>query len=164
MPPHAAAPAAQFEMRTIAAMKAIVISVDGACSGRRCACAAVAMRNGCLVAKGSRNLPEAGGYVLAAEIAAVALAGRLLRPDDATAAPIIVETDNPDVLRVIETLYRPRQANRLPAGILAEAITFARQHQVTLKLLPRNSTRGLQLAHRLASRHLWAHRERFTRD
>jgi hypothetical protein len=143
-------------------MQVLVISVDGACSGRRCACGAVAMQNGRVIAEGSRNVPEAGGYVLAAEIAGVALAARLLRSGDACAT-IVVETDNQDVSRVIERGFRPRQAARLPARVLAEAVAFARRYQPTFKLLPRSSTPGLRRADRLASRHLWAGRRRFAR-
>jgi hypothetical protein len=138
-------------------MEALVISVDGACSGRRCACAAVAMQNSRVIAEGSRNLPEADGYVLAAEIAGLSLAARLLRSCD-DGATIIVETDNPDVPRVIAHGHRPRQGYRLPAGVIAEAMAFAQRHRVTFHLLPRNSTPGLRRAHRLASRHLWAGR------
>jgi hypothetical protein len=144
------------------AMETIVISVDGACSGRRCACAAIAMQDGRLVAEDSRNLPEAGGYVLAVEIAGVSLAARLLPPSD-DAVTIIVETDNPDVPRVIERGYRPRQACRIPAKVLGEAIAFAQRHQVIFKLLPRNSTPGLRRAHRVASRQLWVRRRRAAR-
>jgi len=143
-------------------METIVISVDGACSGSRCACAAVAMQNGRIIGEGSRNLPEAGGYVLAAELAGVALAAHLLRPTDDKAA-IIVETDHPDVPRLIEDGYQPRQRYRLPREVVAEATMFAQRHRVTLKLLPRNSTPGLRRAHRLASRHLWSRRWRFAR-
>jgi len=138
-------------------MEAIVISVDGACSGRRCACAAVITQNGRVIAEGSRNLPEAGGYVLGAEVAGVSLAAHLLGAVDY--ALLIVETDNPDVPRVIERGYRPRQAARLPARPLAEAIDFAQRHQVAFRLVPRNSTPGLRRAHRLANRHLWAGRK-----
>jgi hypothetical protein len=96
----------------------VVISVDGACSGSRCACAARVTRNGRVVAEGSRSLPEIEGHVLAAEIAAVALAAGLAADEDA-AAKFVVETDNPDVPRVIEQSYRPKQAERIPAGLLA---------------------------------------------
>ncbi len=47
-----------------------VLSVDGACSGRKAACAAVASRDGEIVAQVSRFVPHAEGYALAAEIAA----------------------------------------------------------------------------------------------
>jgi hypothetical protein len=82
-------------------MERLVISVDGACSGRRCAGAAIVMQNGRVVAEGSRNLPAAGRYVLAEDIAGVAFARRLLRPGSDTAANI-VETENTDVPRVSE--------------------------------------------------------------
>ena len=138
-------------------MPTLVISVDGACSGRRCACSAVLMQDGRVLAEGSRNLPQAGGYVLGAEIAGVSLAARLVQPGDGSGS-IIVETDNPDVPRVIEQGYRPRQAARLPADALAEAIAFAHRYSVAFRSLPRNSTPGLRRAHRLASRHLWVRR------
>ncbi len=138
-------------------MDKVVISVDGACSGRRCACAARVTRNGRVVAESSRSLPEVDGYVLAAEIAAVALAVGLVADEDA-AAMFVVETDNPDVPRVIEQGYRPKQAERIPAGLLASVIDFARTHIVAFERLPRNSTPGLRRAHRLASRRLWQRR------
>ena len=55
-----------------------LISVDGACSGKRAACAAVIAVDGRIVAERSRNLPQVDGYVLAAEIAGVVLARDLL--------------------------------------------------------------------------------------
>jgi hypothetical protein len=131
-----------------------VISVDGACSGRRCACAARVTRNGHVIAEGSRSLPEVEGYVLAAEIAAVAL-GVGLVADESAAAVFVIETDNPDVPRVIEEGYRPKQAERIPARLLASVIDFTRTHAVAFERLPRNSTPGLRRAHRLASRQLW---------
>jgi hypothetical protein len=132
----------------------VVISVDGACSGSRCACAARVTRNGRVIAAGSRSLPEIEGYVLAAEIAAVALAVGLAADEDA-AAKFVVETDNPDVPRVIEQGYRPKQAERIPAGLLASVVEFTRTRAVAFERLPRNSTPGLRRAHRLASRQLW---------
>lgn len=132
---------------------AVVISIDGACSGRRCACAAVLIRDGRVVAERSRSLPEIDGYVLAAEIAAVALAARLFERDGESLT-IVVETDNPDVPRVIERGYRPRQAGRIPADLLAAAVEFARANQPRFERLARNSTAGLRRAHRLASRRL----------
>ncbi|MFZ5791149.1 MAG: hypothetical protein ACOY3L_10660 [Pseudomonadota bacterium] len=133
---------------------AVVISIDGACSGRRCACAAVLIRDGRVVAERSRSLPEIDGYVLAAEIAAVALAARLFE-GHGEAVAVVIETDNPDVPRVIERGYRPRQAGRIPAGLLAAAVEFARANQPRFERLARNSTAGLRRAHRLASRRLW---------
>jgi hypothetical protein len=131
----------------------VVISVDGACSGKRCTCAACVTRNGRVVAESSRRLPEVDGYVLAAEIAAVALAARLAAREDA-AAMFVIETDNPDVPRVIEGAYRPKQAERIPADLLASARDFARSRAIAFERLPRNSTSGLRRAHRLASRRL----------
>jgi hypothetical protein len=77
----------------------VIISVDGACSGRRCVCAACATRNGRVIGEGSRSLPEVDGYILAAEIAAMALGVELVADEDA-AAMFVVETDNPDMPRV----------------------------------------------------------------
>jgi len=138
-------------------MSATVISIDGACSGKRCACAAVLVRDGRVVAERSCSLPEIDGYALAAEIAAVALAAQLVEGDGRAMAAVI-ETDNPDVPRVIEQGYRPKQAGRIPAGLLAAAVEFARAHQVRFERLARNSTVGLRHAHRLASRRLWSRR------
>jgi hypothetical protein len=77
-----------------------VISIDGACSGKRAACAAVLSVKGRIVAEVSRALPEVDGYVLAAEIAALALARELVGSDFASRETTI-EVDNPDVPRVI---------------------------------------------------------------
>ena len=143
-------------------MEALVISVDGACSGRRCACAAVLMRNGRVIAESSRSLPEAGGYILAAEIAGVALAARLVEWCDENVT-VIIETDNPDVPRVIEQGYRPLQAHRIPPHPLDMAVEFARKYRVAFSLLPRNTTSGLRRAHRLASHRLWARRRRLAK-
>jgi hypothetical protein len=66
-------------------MDKVVISVDGACSGRRCVCAACATRNGRVIGESSRSLPEVDGYILAAEIAAVALGLELVAGEDAVA-------------------------------------------------------------------------------
>ncbi len=57
--------------------KRVVISTDGATSGRRAACAAVIASNGQVLARDSRALGGLKGYTLAAEIAGVALAARL---------------------------------------------------------------------------------------
>jgi ribonuclease HI len=138
---------------------AVVISIDGACSGKRCACAAVLVRDGRVVAERSRRLPEVDGYALAAEIAAVALAAQLVE-GNGQARTAVIETDNPDVPRVVEQGYRPKQAGRIPAGLLATAIEFARAHQLRFERLARNSTVGLRHAHRLASRRLWSRRAR----
>jgi hypothetical protein len=135
----------------------VVISVDGACSGRRCVCAACATRNGRVIGEGNRSLPEVDGYILAAEIAAVALGVELVADQDA-AAMFVIETDNPDVPRVIEQGYRPKQVERIPAALLASVIDFARTHSVAFQHLPRNSTPGLRRAHRLANRRLWQRR------
>ena len=138
-------------------MEALVASVDAACSGRRCACAAVLTRNGRVVAEASHSLPSAGGYVLGAEIAAVALAAELAERTGDTGA-ITIETDNPLVPRVIAQGYRPPQAQRIPPWPLAIASAFAQRPGVTFSAVPRNSTPGLRRAHRLASGRLWAFR------
>ena len=137
----------------------LVASVDGACSGRRCAGAAVLMRNGRIVAEASQSLPLAGGYVLGAEIAAVALAAQFAGHSGDMVA-ITIETDNPMVSRVIAQGYRPPQVQRVPSRPLAIASAFAQRRGVTFNWLPRNATPGLLRAHRLASRRLWAFRRR----
>jgi len=130
-----------------------ILSVDGACSGRKAACAAVASQNGKIVAQVSRAVPHAGGYALTAEIAAVALAARLL--DTAGGATIIVEVDNPDVRRVIREGYRLTQFERIPPAVLEAAVAFDRTYRPDYRVLPRNSTPGLRRADRLARAHLW---------
>jgi hypothetical protein len=80
--------------------------------------------------------------------------------DEDAAAKFVVETDNPDVPRVIEQGFRPKQAERIPAGLLAPVIEFTRTRAVVFQRLPRNSTPGLRRAHRLASRQLWQSRHR----
>jgi hypothetical protein len=135
----------------------VVISIDGACSGRRCACAAVLVRNGRVIAERSRSLPEVDGYVLAAEIAAVAVAAQLVEGEGQAAAAMI-ETDNPDVPRVIEQGYRPKQAKRIPESLLAAAVELVQVRRLRFQRLARNSTVGLRHAHRLASLRLWRSR------
>lgn len=134
------------------------ISVDDACTGRRAACAAVLAVDGEIVDGTSRALPQVDGYVLAAEIAGVALASELIAEEGDAPCELIVEVDNPDVPRAIEDNYRPKQFSRIPRSILATAIGFWRRHNVRFCVLPRNSTAGLRRAHRLASEHLWAKR------
>ena len=138
-------------------MTRYVLSVDGACSGKRAVCAAVVESNGEVVAEGSRHLPQVDGYVLAAEIAGVALAGELLG-EEGGAHDVTVETDNPDVPRVVEGRYRPKQYSRIPPALLEAARELCRNHRVTFMLLPRNSTPGLRRADRLAGKHLWRKR------
>jgi len=53
-----------------------VLSVDGACSGKKAACAAVCSRDGHIIAKLSRFIPGVEVYALAAEIAGIGLAAR----------------------------------------------------------------------------------------
>jgi ribonuclease HI len=134
-----------------------VLSIDGACSGRRATCAAVLSLDGKIVAEASRHLPEVDGYVLAAEIAAVALAGELLAGQN-TCQEITLETDNPDVARVIEGRYRPPQMARIPPALLEAARELSRGRHMTFTLSPRNSTAGLRRADKLASDHLWRKR------
>jgi tRNA(Ser,Leu) C12 N-acetylase TAN1 len=68
---------------------------------------------------------------------------------------LTVEVDNPDVARVIEQEYRPKQFSRIPEPVLKAAIGFWRIHNVRFTVHPRNSTAGLRRAHRLASKCLW---------
>jgi hypothetical protein len=134
--------------------RAHTISVDGACSGKRAACAAVLAFDGKIVDEISRALPQVDGYVLAAEIAGVALASELVG-DEVAQRELTVEVDNPDVARVIEQEYRPKQFSRIPEPVLKAAIGFWRIHNVRFTVHPRNSTAGLRRAHRLASKCLW---------
>jgi hypothetical protein len=134
-----------------------VLSIDGACTGRRAACAAVLSIDEEIVDEISRALPQVDGYVLAAEIAGLALASELVGEEDAP-GELTVEVDNPDVPRVIEDGYRPQQFSRIPGAVLEAAINFCRMHDVRFCVLPRNSTAGLRRAHRRASKRLWAKR------
>lgn len=131
-----------------------VISVDASCSGKKAACAAVLSVDGHIVAERSEYLRKFDGYVLTAELAAVSLASELARefPGDGI---ITIEVDNPDVPRVILEGYRPRQASRIPANILASAAELGRLARIALRVLPRNSTPGLRRADRLAKARLW---------
>ena len=140
-------------------MTRYVLSVDGACSGKRAVCAAILQSNGKVVAEGSRHLPQVTGYVLAAEIAGVALGGELLG-EEGGAQDVTIETDNPDVPRVVEGRYRPKQYSRIPPALLEAAREVCRTHRVTFTLLPRNSTPGLRKADRLAGKHLWQKRRK----
>lgn len=134
-------------------MTRAILSIDGACSGKRAACAAVLSIDGKTVAESSRRLPEVDGYVLAAEIAGVALGGELLGQETGL-HEVIVETDNPDVARVLEGGYRPPQLARIPCVILEAAGRLCRSHRVVFRLRPRNSTPGLRKADRLAGERL----------
>jgi len=131
-----------------------VISVDGAGSGKRAACAAVLAIDGKLAAERSRSVPQAEGYVLAAELGGVALAGELLE-QESMPLEVTIETDNPDVPRVLLEGYRPRQFSRIPASVLESCLKFCRSHRVSFALLPRNSTPGLRRADKLAGKRLW---------
>jgi len=133
---------------------AIVISVDGACSGRKAAAAAVLSVDGRIVGERSRNLWEVDGYVLAAEIAGVALAAELVG-DEWEQEAITIEVDNADVPRVIADGYRPVQFHRIPPALLNKAIEFCRSRRARFRFLPRRSTEGLRRADRLASARLW---------
>ena len=134
-----------------------ILSVDGACSGKKAACAAVASRDGEVIAQIDRSVPHAGGYALTAEIAAVALAARLIDAFDE--GTIIVEVDNPDVPRVIREGYKPTQFRRIPPDILGDAVTFDRAFEPIYQVVPRNSTPGLRRADRLARARLWRKRD-----
>jgi ribonuclease HI len=134
-----------------------VLSIDGACTGRRSVCAAVIASDGTVVAEGSRDLPQVDGYVLAAEIAGVALAGELLGQTHGS-CDLTVETDNPDVPKVIEGHYRPKQFSRIPPELLETARALCRNHCVTFMPLRRMSTPGLQRADKLARQRLWRKR------
>jgi hypothetical protein len=131
-----------------------VISIDGACSGKRAACAAVLSVNGKVVAEASRALPDVDGYVLAAEIAGLALACELSGGNDAL-REMKIEVDNPDVPRVIAQGYRPKQFSRIPVALLNAAIGFWKTHNARFCVLSRKSTPGLRRADLLASRRLW---------
>jgi hypothetical protein len=131
-----------------------VISIDGACSGKRAACAAVLSVNGKVVAEASRALRDMDGYVLAAEIAGLALASELVSENDAS-REMTVEVDNPDVPRVIAQGYRPKQFSRIPVALLNAAIAFWKTHNVKFCVLSRKSTPGLRRADLLSSRRLW---------
>lgn len=133
-----------------------ILSVDGACSGKKAACAAVASRDGKIIAQVSRPIPRVEGYSLSAEIAAVGLAARLL--DTLGEEPVIVEVDNPDVPRVIREGYKPKQFRRIPPAVLDAAVAFDRSVEPTYLVLPRNSTPGLRRADRLARAQLWRKR------
>lgn len=132
----------------------IVISVDGACSGRKAAAAAVLSVDGRIIGERSRYLREVDGYVLAAEIAGVALAAELLG-DEWKREAITIEVDNADVPRVIEDGYRPVQFQRIPPALLNKAVELCRSRLASFRFLPRRSTKGLRRADRLASDRLW---------
>lgn len=99
----------------------IIVSVDGACSGKRAACAAVLFVGGRVVAEKSRTVPGAEGYVLAAEIAGVALAVALIERADTGDQPVIIEVDNQMVSRVLRGDYRPPGFRRIPQQLLEQA-------------------------------------------
>ena len=136
----------------------LIISIDGACSGKRAACAAVCARGGRVVSEESRFLPAVDGYVLAAELGGVALAMELIA-SDTEPGTITLESDNPDVPRVIRNGYRSRQAARIPQNILDAAIEFHRKLRPHYIVRPRNTTPGLRRADRLAGQCLWHKRD-----
>jgi len=131
-----------------------VISADGATSGKRAACAAVLSQEGRIIEQRSRYLPDVDGYTLAAEIAGVALAADFFA-DSAPPQIVTIETDNPDVPRVIQEGYRPPQFSRIPPQLLSRARTYCYLHTVTFEIHPRNGTAGLRRADRLAEKRLW---------
>lgn len=139
-------------------MEKVVISTDGAVSGKRAACAAVIALNSRVIEEKARALSGLHGYVLAAEVAAVALASQLAKPVLGEGETVILEVDNPYVPRVIDGSYRPPGFNHISAVALAEARAFRDRYRVTFRVLRRNSTPGLRRADRLAGKHLWAHR------
>ncbi len=136
----------------------VVISTDGACSGRRAACAAVLTIDGRIVAEKSRAVPHALGYALAAEIAGAALAAALIERAVATDSPVTVEIDNPLVPRVLRGEYRPPGFRRSPRRLRESAEALCWHQSVRFSVLRRNSTPGLQRAHRLANARLWGKR------
>jgi hypothetical protein len=136
----------------------VIISTDGAVSGRRAACAAVIAVNDRLLAEESRALSGLQGYALAAEVAGVALAARLAKRALEGDEAVTLEVDNPGVPSVIDGSYRPPGLHRIPPEALKTARDFCRRHRVIFKVLPRNSTPGLRTADRLAGQRLWQHR------
>lgn len=136
----------------------ILISVDGGCSGKRAACAAVLSVSRRIVAEKSRTVPAARGYALAAEIAGVALAVELIERIRAEEMPVVIEVDNPLVPRVLRGDYRPPGLHLIPRRVLEQARSLCWHPHLQIRVLPRNSTAGLRHAHRLASRRLWAKR------
>jgi hypothetical protein len=132
----------------------VIVSVDASCSGRRAACAAVVAMGDRIIVERSRWLPKAEGYVLAAEIGAIALAADLVAVHALT-GPIILETDNPQVPRVLLEGARLPQSDRIPSELVVRAADFVRSHEVNLRVLPRNATCGLHRAHYLARKRLW---------
>lgn len=136
----------------------ILISVDGGCSGKRAACAAVLSVGGQIVAEKSRTLPGASGYALAAEVGAVALAADMverIEPGDET---VVIETDNPLVPRLLRGDYKPPGFHRIPQRLMEQARALCWLQLVEVHVLPRNSTAGLRRAHRLATARLWRKR------
>jgi hypothetical protein len=107
-----------------------------------------------VVAERSRLLPKVNGYVLAAEIGAVALGAELVA-DYEVSEPVIVEVDNPQVPRVLLEGLMPPQAERILPDLLAAATAFAGADGVTIRVMPRNATPGLRRADRLAGKRLW---------
>lgn len=136
----------------------LVVSTDGAVSGHRAACAAVVTLNGRVIREKASSLRGPDGYVLAAEIAAVALAGRLVGPILTEGEAVTLEVDNPYLPRVLEGSYRPPGFDRIPSKALLAARAFCERYRVTVRVLPRNSTPGLRQADHLAGQRLWARR------
>ncbi|MCK5276314.1 MAG: hypothetical protein KAR37_16785 [Alphaproteobacteria bacterium] len=103
-------------------------------------------------------MPGAEGYVLAAEIAGVALAAALIERADTGDQPVIIEVDNPMVLRVLRGDYRPPGFRRIPQQLLEQAEALCWHPHVQFRVFLRNSTPGLRHAHRRASARLWGKR------
>lgn len=103
-------------------------------------------------------VPAAEGYVLAAEIAGVALAAALIERADTGDKPVTIEVDNPMVPRVLRGDYRPPGFRRIPQKLLEQAEALCWHPHIQFQVLRRNSTPGLRRAHRLASARLWAKR------
>jgi hypothetical protein len=112
--------------------------------------------HGRVLAEKSRPVPGTGGYVLAAEIAGLALAAELIDRVAFRDLPVTIEIDNPIVLRLLQRDYRPPGFHRIPPKLLEKAEALCWRPDLRLKVLGRNSTAGLRRAHRLASRRLWA--------
>ena len=145
--------------QTGTAAEAVVISTDGAVSGRRAACAAVVSVDGRVVAESSRRLFRVHGYVLAAEVMGVALGIRLAEPILSDREAVVLEVDNPSIPGVIDSSYRPPGLRRIPTGALEAVREFCCKHPASFHVLRRNATPGLRRADRLASKRLWGYRQ-----
>jgi len=138
----------------------IVVSIDGGVSGNRAACAAVIRTEGRVLFEDSRTVPDAQRYVLTAELAGAALAAELIDRIHTEDRPVIIETDNPSLLRLLRGDYRPPGFHRIPRQLLERAEALCWLPYVEFRVLRRNSTPGLRRAHRLSRARLWAKRRR----